>query len=73
MFGRYSLIHDWEGVENWDQEGAIGKKAVQNNNLSQGSLPSPLSFFMFVSLTRLSVHQISRSPENEEKECLIAS
>ena len=32
VFARHSLIHDWEGGENWDQEGAIGKKTVQNSN-----------------------------------------
>ena len=40
---------------------------VQNSNLCQGSLRSPLSFFMFVSLSRLSVHQIWRSPEKWRK------
>ena len=29
VFARHSLIHDWEAVENWDQEGAIGEKNCQ--------------------------------------------
>ena len=28
VFARHSLINDWEAVENWDQEGAIGEKKL---------------------------------------------
>ena len=72
MFARHSLIHDWEGVENWDQEGAIGKKPFKiaiNLRVAFHAFPF-LRLFRWLGCPST---KFRAPPKNEEKECQIAS
>ena len=49
------------------KEGAIGKKLSEIAIYLREACDHPFPFLMFVSFSRLSVHQISRSPEKGRK------
>lgn len=71
VFARHSLIQDWEGVENWDQEGAIGKKLFKIAIYFRVACDHPFPFLCLFRWVGCLSTKFRAAPKNEEKECLI--